>query len=266
MKNRPDPQKAAPPAGPAHDPQDLSFSSVSIYTQCLENYTQEMLNHTSLRERKKAKVRDSLIQVSMKLFIEKGFEETTVDEIAEAAEVSRRSFFRYFPSKDLVVFPHQDIYLEYFRRLLAENRGQETAMDAIRRATMTMAEQYHAAREDHLIQQRIIQKSPTLIARGDKMDEDWEAIIAAELIARRGDSGMTDRRARFLAGAIMGLFKVILREWYQNDCRSDLKRMGEEAMSIMEFGMRGDQPEPPAAVPPVEETAGARGRAGKRKK
>jgi AcrR family transcriptional regulator len=219
---------------------------VSIYTQCLNQYIKPMKNNTSLRERKKAKVRDALIQAAMKLFTEKGFEETTIDEIVESADVSRRTFFRYFPSKDLIVFPHQDIYLEYFSGLLAKNRGEETSMAALRRASQTMARQYQSEREDHLIQQRIMQSSPTLIARGDKMDEDWEALIAHELIARQDDSKAVNRRARFLAGMVVGLYRVLFREWYASDCRIDLGKLCDDAMSLLEFGINGEQNASPA--------------------
>src|ERR1700748_2387606 len=61
-----------------------------------------------LRERKRQQTRERLIEVAMALFLERGFEATTLDDIAAAAEISRRSFFHYFESKADVVFAWQE--------------------------------------------------------------------------------------------------------------------------------------------------------------
>jgi AcrR family transcriptional regulator len=62
-----------------------------------------------LREQKKAETRAALVKAAQDLFHRKGYEATTIDEIAEAAVVSRRTFFRYFPTKEDLVFPQQGV-------------------------------------------------------------------------------------------------------------------------------------------------------------
>ena len=187
------------------------------------------------RERKKVATRDAIVRAALDLFKGKGYEATTADEIAREAEVSRRTFFRYFPAKELVVFPHQAAYLDLFRSLLAEGADTQTPFARVRRACLVLAREYMKARRDHLAQQRIIQASPSLIARGETFDEEWEAAIAG-VFAANGAPAEASRRARFLAGAIMGVIRAVLKEWYDGGCRRDLIRLGDEALSLIEPG------------------------------
>jgi len=192
-----------------------------------------------LRKRKKAQTRESLIAAAMELFDKNGFESTTVDEIAALAEVSRRTFFRYFATKDLVLFPHQEIYVGLFRDMLGHPAPGEEPFDTLRRASLEMARHYTRERETHLRQQRIIQGSSYLIGRGDQFDDDWEAAIKETLLGAAPKSkGAVDRRAAYLAAATMGLIRAVLREWYESDCRKDLVHLGEEAFSLIEASVR----------------------------
>jgi len=202
----------------------------------------------SLRERKKQRTRDAIIQAAELLFSERGFDKTTVDQIAVAADVSRRTFFRYFPSKEMVMFPHQDTYLARFRNLLAQGGENESPVDALRRACLAMANAYQQSREEHLKQQRIIQASRTLIARGNELDTIWEQAIAEELIRRMGSTRTAQRRACLVAGAMLGAIQAALQEWYAGECREDLADIGREALAILAFGLNdgasGETPGP----------------------
>ncbi|MFC7568621.1 TetR family transcriptional regulator [Actinomadura namibiensis] len=81
------------------------------------------LSRQGLRERKKARTRRALAAAALRLFAERGYEETTIADIAEAAEVSPRTFFAYFPSKEDVVFAEVDDRLAEVGELLAGRRA-----------------------------------------------------------------------------------------------------------------------------------------------
>lgn len=198
-----------------------------------------MKTQAPLRSRKKAKTRQALVEAAMDLFAHKGFESTTVEEIAAAADVSRRTFFRYFPTKDLVLFPHQDAQIDRFRRILGHPAPGETAGETLRRASLDIAALYMEGREEHLRQQNIIRASSYLIARGDRFDEDWEAAIRETLLTSVPDPDeATGRRVGYLAAAMMGIFRAVLRDWYDADCDTDLVAMGREAFSFLEPSVR----------------------------
>ncbi|APA99667.1 TetR family transcriptional regulator [Nocardia seriolae] len=89
---------------------------------------------TGLREREKARVRGELIDAALLLFERRGFEQTTVQEIADAAHVSRRTFHRHFPSKTAVVFAHEEGVLAFLLAALDRRPPHEAVFVALRAA------------------------------------------------------------------------------------------------------------------------------------
>src|SRR3989440_9766897 len=84
-----------------------------------------------LRERKKRRTRETIVAVATKLFVEQGYEATTTAQIADAAEVSPSTFFKYFPTKADVVFSLFDAVIVSADGRLRERREGETAADAL---------------------------------------------------------------------------------------------------------------------------------------
>lgn len=181
------------------------------------------------RARRKAQVRDALVQAARALFRARGFEATTVDEIAAAAGVSRRTFFRYFSSKDAVVFPHAEERLRRFQELLAP-AGRERPFATLRRACRAMAEHFAAHRDELLWQHAQIERSASLAAFERDLDRRWEEVLAAALRRR---SGKSVPRSAALAGAAMGALRALLREWYAGRGQGDLVALVDEVLDLL---------------------------------
>ncbi len=177
------------------------------------------------RERKKEATREALIQAAYARFQERGFDAIPIEAIAEAADVSRRTFFRYFPTKEAIVFPRQAERLAFFRRLLED---APPGMTGVRRACMETAEAFALAREEFMAQGRIIRRSHTLIAYEASLDVQWEDAVSTHL-----SQTMEPLQARLLAGGIMGLVRAVLRIWRGGDCREDLEALGETAFALL---------------------------------
>jgi AcrR family transcriptional regulator len=90
------------------------------------------MTDAGLRERKKQRTREAIVDAALRLFDERGFEQTTIADIAEAADIAPRTFFGYFPSKEDVVFADFPEQLEALSRRLRERDEDETAIDALR--------------------------------------------------------------------------------------------------------------------------------------
>jgi AcrR family transcriptional regulator len=156
-----------------------------------------------LRERKKAKTKAAIQQHAMRLFGERGYQATTVEQIAAAAEVSPSTFFRYFPTKeDVVLYDALDpVLLEAFRAQPAEL----SPIQALRGAMWAVFGELPAG-ELAVQQERdaLIRSVPELRAR--MLDEfakslDLFAEIVADRVGRRAD----DPAVRTLAGAVIGV-------------------------------------------------------------
>ncbi|AEV83945.1 TetR family transcriptional regulator [Actinoplanes sp. SE50] len=162
----------------------------------------------SLRERKKARTRATIREQAMRLFEEQGYAATTVDQIAEAAEVSPSTFFRYFPAKEDVILVD-----DYDPLVVAAVRAQPPEVppiEAIRRALRDVfgrvsPELWELERR----RQKLFAEVPELRARA--LHQMTEAIeLIAEVIGERAGLPPDDLRVRAMGGAIAGVVLAVL--------------------------------------------------------
>ncbi|WP_141955175.1 TetR family transcriptional regulator [Actinoallomurus bryophytorum] len=133
------------------------------------------MDHMGLRERKKLRTRGAIAGAALRLFDQRGYEETTISDIAAAAEVSPRTFFSYFPSKDDVVFAEMDERLADVRAGLAERPGGETPLATFRRVTEALLRAISAEDGEYgAIQVALIRERPSLQAMALKRLSDAE--------------------------------------------------------------------------------------------
>jgi AcrR family transcriptional regulator len=191
-----------------------------------------------LRERKKARTRASLREHALRLFREKGYQNTTVEQIAAAAEVSPSTFFRYFPTKeDLVLQDDMDTRLI---SALEQQPPELGPVAAVRAASRQMFASYTAADMDILRETtRLTMTVPEVRARA--LDELTRTIgVFAEAVARRAGRPADDLAVRTVAGAIMGVIMAITIPWEgfaeTQDFEGTIGHI-DEALALLEAGL-----------------------------
>src|SRR6266536_4213259 len=97
-----------------------------------------MKRHGGLRERKKQRTRETIDRVALELFNERGYHATTLADIAEAAEVSTRTIFAYFPSKEDILFSDFPLMKEALAQALAERPEGEDALETVRKFILAL--------------------------------------------------------------------------------------------------------------------------------
>src|SRR3954467_8608075 len=127
-----------------------------------------------LRERKKEQTRHALESAALALFAEKGFDGTTVDEIAEACDVSQRTFFRYYGAKEDVLFADGDERLEALLAEIAARPADELAGRAVQAAFRSTTADYAEDRERLLLRSRIFDGSSSLRSHKFERQQSWE--------------------------------------------------------------------------------------------
>ncbi|MFJ3584231.1 TetR family transcriptional regulator [Streptomyces sp. NPDC090127] len=174
---------------------------------------------SGLRERKKQRTRNALLRVALELFTTQGYEQTTVDEIADAVEVSQRTFFRYFASKEEVAFAVQQTVEERFVRALAERPAEEAPLDALRNAVLSAWDSIGEAImevvpvELYLRTFQMIESTPALLAVHLRRSMEMEEAIA-RLVAAREDVDLDeDPRPRIVVAAFSGVMRVTGQLW-----------------------------------------------------
>jgi len=201
-----------------------------------------------LRERKKRRTRQRLAEAAWVLAHQRlggdvrdggggrpgGWESVTVEEIAAAADVSRSTFFRYFASKEAVLFTWRDALFDAFRDELARTAPGESGFAAVRRALLRVGALYQRDRADIVRRQRVIDASPALVGYEYAVDRAWEDAIADALQARGARSAAARRNARLRAGAILGVLRVTLRHWIAGGGRGDLVQSGLYALDLLD--------------------------------
>jgi AcrR family transcriptional regulator len=115
-----------------------------------------------LRERKKQRTREQIIEAAMRLFAERGYHGTTIADIAAEAEVAPRTFFSYFPSKEAVVFHNVDRDLEGLASALRDRLPGETAFDALRRWIDARFDEWMAEEDEALLRKRLCREDEGL--------------------------------------------------------------------------------------------------------
>ena len=197
----------------------------------------DIKTHGSLRERKKARTRASIREHALRLFRDQGYDATTVEQIAAAAEVSPSTFFRYFPTKEDVVLRDNldDRMFEAFERQPPSMTPIAALRAAIREGitTLTPAE-WEEFREASALGQAV----PEVRAR--MMDELTRTIEAAvDALAKRTGRPRDDLAVRVWAGAVFGVIMAVMgRETYSEgnvDMRS-FERI-DEALALLEKGL-----------------------------
>jgi len=163
---------------------------------------------SGLRERKKAKTRAAIRDAAMRLFTEQGYAATTVEQIAEASEVSPSTFFRYFPTKEDVVLTD-----DYDPLILAAIRSQPAETPVVEAVLLGMREVFDRFTEDEWVSERrrqeLFRTVPELKARQQQQTLDAVDMLAG-VIAERLGVPADDAGARALTGALVGVLLAFL--------------------------------------------------------
>jgi AcrR family transcriptional regulator len=169
---------------------------------------------TGLRERKRQQTRDRLTKVAMDLFLARGFEATTLDDIAAAADISRRSFFHYFASKEDVVLAWQDGSTDALVAAIAARPADEPMLLAAENAIVAMVRQLEGS--DAIAIAKLKHGTPALRARDHIKYEKMERAIATALGNRARDQSGQER-ARLVAMITTGAMRIGGEIWLAQD-------------------------------------------------
>jgi AcrR family transcriptional regulator len=187
------------------------------------------------RAQARASVRAKIAQSVFTIFAERGFEETTATEAAEAAGISRASFFRYFSSKEEAVFAAMEAMGEDIASGLAERPADEDTWTALRRAFDAAVRNYERSPSETLARVRLARGTPALRAHELERQLQWRAMICEALEPRLGmEPG--DVRAEALAGAAVAALDAAVSRWAERGEQADLIALIDQTFgAIREF-------------------------------
>jgi TetR/AcrR family transcriptional regulator, regulator of mycofactocin system len=175
--------------------------------------------------------RHQLQRIALEMFSARGYDEVTIEELAAAAGISRRTFFRYFSSKADALMADFDADVEKLRSVLAGSDPDLPVMGAIRRAVVTV-NRYHADDLARLRQRMQLQHdNPALLANGILHYEAWQAVVAEFAAARLGLAA-DDLLPQVIARSVFGAAFAGFMSWLADD-RGDLSPRLDSALAAM---------------------------------
>lgn len=197
-----------------------------------------------------------LEEAALRLFTERGFDAVTVDDIAAEADVCRRTFFRYYASKEDVLLSDHPKHLDELRESLAARPPEEPALTALRHALLLLADRYRDERPRMLQRFKIMAGTPALQGRSLVHQRLWEAAVSEMVAERMGVDTARDLRPAVVAATTLAALRTALTVWFNADGEADLNALVEEALDLLDGGLQAASTS--AAARPRPALVGAR--------
>jgi AcrR family transcriptional regulator len=191
-----------------------------------------------LRERKKQKTRESIQREAMRLFGEQGYEQTTIEQISAAVEISPSTFFNYFPTKEDVVL--YDAYDPVLASMLAERPADEPLSVSFRHVLEAMDGIFQRDHDIILARGRLWFEVPDLRAR------IWEEVEKAHvfmnaLVAQRSGRDVDDFEIRVTVMVMVAAAMEAMHEWLRQDGKGSFVALINQALDLVDAGARLDK-------------------------
>jgi AcrR family transcriptional regulator len=187
----------------------------------------------SLRDEHKARTKRSLREAALKLFASRGFDTTTIEEVAEQAGVSARTFFRYFPTKESVLFLGERDWVTSFADAYLVQPRSLSDVDAMCATIVDLARPMAKGRRGLQLYDRAVASSVALRGREQDHRTDDAATMAEAIAARRGLPAV-DEGCILLATVGIAIYVRALDSWLAGPASHDLGRIIEEEFRILE--------------------------------
>lgn len=194
------------------------------------------------RDRKKTQTRQALRSAALRLVQELGYEHVTVEAITEAADVSLRTFFNYFASKDDALLAPDPERADEFARAMAERPAGEPIVESLRAAFASVADTFGASEDVWAARAAVVRANPTLWPRMVAGFTEFERRLTEAVADRTGSDPAEDLYPGVVAAAVVGALRVAVAHWRAGGDRVALGRLLDKAFDILSAGLAAPTP------------------------
>ncbi|MCZ4602832.1 TetR family transcriptional regulator [Streptomyces sp. Lzd4kr] len=184
-------------------------------------------------DKEKLPIRDLLVSAAFELFTERGYDSTTIDDIVRRAGVGRRSFFRYFPTKEEVVFPDHERAIADMVEYLEEGSQDPDPVGRACGAARLVMRMYAENSEFSVRRYALTRKVPALKAHETSVVRRYERALAAYLKRRFATLPDGDVRAYTVAASVVAAHNYGLRAWLHSGARGDAAVLVDQALDLV---------------------------------
>lgn len=191
-----------------------------------------MTTVTSRRDEHKNQTRRALRQAALELFSTRGYDTATTDEIADRVGVSPRTFFRYFPTKESVLFIGKYNFIQSFAGVYLAQPASLSDIEAIGESYRILAPGLARSRHALLLYEQAVASSPTLRGRAQEHSRE-DAVVVADVIATRRGLAAPDESCALLAAVGSLTHKRALDRWLAGPSSSDLEKVIADEFELL---------------------------------
>lgn len=188
-----------------------------------------------MRERKRKSIRARMEEAALHLFIEKGFTSTTVDEVAAHADVSRSTFFRYFGSKEAILFFRVEEFGDLLYNFILERPAEEPPLQAFEEGLVQLVQATDPTQDRPISEQRqkLFDSDPKLLARARELTHGWTMRLAEALAKREGGEVLSRHRLASAMGVAAA--EGISESWLAGDGEDPVELIRAHFSSMREL-------------------------------
>lgn len=195
-----------------------------------------MTEQLGLRARKKLQTRQRIETAAFEHFERDGYDGTTIEAIAAAADIAPRTFFYYFPTKEDVVLSDYADRLDRIVSQLSERPATERPWDALRASFLVVAADYDTERDRIVRRFQLMATAPSVYARSLQLQAGWEDALAAALAQRMGCE-TEDLGPRLLASSALSAMRSSQRHWIATSQQAPLPELVEHCFDQLAAGL-----------------------------
>lgn len=190
-----------------------------------------------LRERHKQTTRQALVDAALRLFDERGYGEVTVEDTCAEADVSPRTFFRYFPAKEQILAVPITALLDLLRDVLHQQPADQPVWPSLATALRTAVVGVEDDRDAFLRAGRVIRQAPSALASSARALMEWELTVRDEITQRLGTPAAS-LTGRLLLGVAMVALRAALDQWSESGGAGSAVDLLDRALAAVDTGAR----------------------------
>src|SRR6516165_5957692 len=190
----------------------------------------EKVIELSPRDRRRTKLAAQIERTALSLFVKRGISAVTVDEIADAVDISRRTFFRYFASKEDLLLGDRQPYDDSLARVVAKEQPSQSAVRMLRDILVEMSHEVEAEADTARLRLELFRKYPEEMSGAFAQQRAWNSTFTEMVAQRMGLDHSYDMRPALIVGVMMSAANVALHNWFVRGARQPLHELVETAL------------------------------------
>ena len=184
----------------------------------------------SPRDRRRTKLAAQIERIALSLFVQRGISAVTVDEIADAADISRRTFFRYFASKEDLLLGDRQRYDDSLARTLAKEQPSPSPVRMLRDILVEMSHEVEAEADTARLRLELFRKYPEEMSGAFAQQRAWSSTFMAMVAHRMGIDEYRDMRPALIVRVMISAANVALHNWFARGAEQPLHELVEAAL------------------------------------